>query len=518
MTTDTTVARPSTGRVPIALYPAVIAIALVAELVNVGGVSPFAAIRSWLIATAVALLLSALGRLLLGDKDRGGILAALWVLALLGGDDPRFVFVIVAATALMLLERYALPAERRTIKWAWIGRWGSRLAGLIALAVFIQSIQMGALQDAWRSLTHETPLRAGPGAVVDATDPDIYMVLLDGHTRTDVLESTFGGGNAPFIAALESHGFAVAARSRSNYTNTSETLASMFNAAHLNELDSMQRILAGAEARSAGAVTRGTINDSRMLATLHDRGYEIETIVSGWEQVPMREADVYIDTGQINEFEIGVLRRSLVGHVLEAVAPDAVSQQQRDRINGVFQALTEAPSRPGERPRFVFAHVPSPHPPWVYHADGSPRTVVELDGIYGETPATMGLSDAELTKGYAGQIADVDRRMLAALEGLDAAIAARGRPAITIIFSDHGTWIGADRGDIRLRFKNLLAVRSTDGPIPIRQNETLVNLLPAVFAAVFDQPYEPKPDTQYRIGPRDNFDLISVDDPDATSP
>jgi hypothetical protein len=280
----------------------------------------------------------------------------------------------------------------------------------------------------------------------------------------------------------------------------------------------MAQLLAGTERRPAGGVVREAINENPTLDLLRSRGYETEAILSGWEQVSMREADHVIDTGQINEFEIGVLRRSLVGHVLEAVAPDFVSAQQRDRINAVFSSLQTAPSRLGDRPRLVFAHVPSPHPPWVYNADGSPRTVVNLDAIYGETPASMGLSNEELAIGYAGQVVDVDRRMLAALVPLDAAIDAAGRPSVVIIFSDHGTWIGADGGDIRLRFKNLLAIRSTASPIPLRPNETLVNLWPSVFGALFGTEQARQPDTEYRIGARDNFDLLEVPDPDASEP
>ena len=505
---------------PIAVYPAALAVALVAELVTVGGVSPFSAVRGWIIVIVIGLLLSALGRLLLGDKDRGGVLAALWVMALLGGDDPAFALVIVAATVVFLLERYGLRSERRTIRWWWIGRWASRVAGVIALAVFIQSIQMGTLADAVRSLTHETFLRPAPPPVAaNSTDPDIYLVLLDGHTRSDVMSDVFESDESAFVGSLEADGFTVANSSRSNYTNTSETLSSMFSATHLRDMPSMAGLIAGTEMRPAGGVVREAINDNATLDLLHGRGYEVEAIVSGWEQVTMREADRFMDTGQINEFEIGILRRSLVGHALESLAPDFVSAQQRDRINGVFAALETAPTRLGARPRFVFAHVPSPHPPWVFNADGSPRTVVNLDSIYGETPASMGLTIDELKVGYRGQVIDVDRRMLASLAPLDAAIKAAGRPAVVIIFSDHGTWIGADGGDIRLRFKNLLAIRSTAGDIPLRQNETLVNLWPTVFNSLFDAGWATQPDDQYRIGARDNFDLVQVDDPDvAASP
>ena len=439
----------------------------------------------------------------------------MWVIGLLGGDDRGVPARHGGGHGLFVLERYALPPERRTIRWWWIGRWTSRVAAIIALAVVVQAIQMGTLADAWRSVTRETFLRRVDCRRPTHDDPDIYLVLLDGHTRADVMRDVFDRDIADFSGALEADGFAIADRSRSNYTNTSETLSSMFSAAHLRDMPTMAKLLAGTEARPPGGVVREAINDNPTLDLLHDRGYETEAIVSGWEQVTMREADRLVDTGQINEFEIGILRRSLVGHALEAFAPDFVSAQQRDRIAGVLRSLEAAPSRPGARPRFVFAHVPSPHPPWVYHEDGSPRTVVNLDSIYGETPASMGLDDNELKVGYRGQVVDIEGRLLDALGGLDAAIAARGRPAVTIIFSDHGTWIGADGGDIRLRFKNLLAVRSTGAPIPVDENQTLVNLWPTVFGALFGTDWERQADAQYRIGARDNFDLLEVADPDA---
>jgi hypothetical protein len=62
-------------RSPIALYPALLAIALVLELLNVSGVSPFATVRSLLVVVVVALLLSWLSRLLLRNVERGGVFA-----------------------------------------------------------------------------------------------------------------------------------------------------------------------------------------------------------------------------------------------------------------------------------------------------------------------------------------------------------------------------------------------------------------------------------------------------------
>lgn len=511
-----TVEAATRRRLPIAWYPTLLAVALVVELINVGGTSPFAATRPMILAIVGGIALAGLGRLLLGDRDRGGVFAALWVLAMLGSEDIRLTYAIVAATVLLLLERYALSPEKQTIRWPRIDKIAGRIVVVLTLAVIIQSVQLGSLKSAVRAITHETPLRPAVNtAAATSADPDIYMILLDGHTRSDVLQSVFDRHESPLEEALEADGFDTAPKSRSNYTQTAETLTSMFNQAHLADLDAMEDLLDQTEDETPGSVVRQLINDNPTWQFLHGRGYEVDSVSSGFEQVAMREADRFVDTGQLNEFEMAVLSRSLLGHLLGWLAPDAVSAQERDRIRGDFEAIATAPTWIGKGPQFVFVHVPSPHPPWVFHADGSPRTVPSGQEWLAETPASTGLTPDELKAGYGDQVEDVDRRLLEALPRLDAAIAARGRPAITIIFSDHGSWIGADGGDIRLRFKNLVAVRASGMPIKLADNETLVNLFPDLFDQLFDAGWSHQPDTEYRFGSESAFELYPVDDPDA---
>jgi hypothetical protein len=66
-----------------------------------------------------------------------------------------------------------------------------------------------------------------------------------------------------------------------------------------------------------------------------------------------------------------------------------------------------------------------------------------------------------------------------------------------------------------LRFKNLLAVRSSEGNVAFDGNQTLVNLFPKLFKDLFGVDFVPRPDTQYRFGDQSAFQLIPVDDPDA---
>ena len=184
-----------------------------------------------------------------------------------------------------------------------------------------------------------------------------------------------------------------------------------------------------------------------------------------------------------------------------------------DRIRGVFDALTTAPARASEHPTFVFAHVPSPHAPWVFAADGSPRTVSDLDSFFEDGMDSTGLDPAGSREAYAGQLVDTDRRLMVALDRLDAAIAVRGRPAVTIVFSDHGTDVGSGARGSRMRFLNLLAVRAPGDDVVMDPGTTLVNLMPDLLDQLFDIEWSPRPDTAFELGPGGRYDLVPVDDP-----
>ncbi len=479
--------RPSltASGLPIRLYPIVLALAAVGELLIVSAASPFAALRAFLAAIVIAIVMSAIGRLVFGDRDRAGLFAALGVLLIMAGRDPRVVAAVAVAVVLLVVERYFVPPERRTIEWPRISRIVAALTGVLVLALVIQAIQLGTPQRFARAVTYQTALRPAVTTPASPTDPDIYMIMLDGHARADVLEEVFAVDGSVFVDALEDRGFAVSARSESDYEVTVHTLSSMFNLALLPEIDRLSGALAGELDPPPGGVYFDVINDNAVFALLRSRGYEVDSIGSGYEEVAMREADRFVDTGQLNEFEIGMLRRTVFGNVLRVVAPDFVSAQQRARIQGVFDETVAIATTPGDRPRLLVAHVPSPHPPWVFHADGSPRTVEDLKSFFRETPEETGLTESELAEGYKGQVADTDRRLLATLDLLEWRLRSDGRPAVVVVFSDHGTWIGATGDQRDRRVRNLLAVRSTDQPVSFAPDQTLVDVFPTLFEQLF---------------------------------
>lgn len=66
--------------------------------------------------------------------------------------------------------------------------------------------------------------------------PDVYLIVLDSHLRSDVLMETFGLDNSAFITELESMGFNVLDCAMSNYAYTPLSMSSMLNMEYISTL------------------------------------------------------------------------------------------------------------------------------------------------------------------------------------------------------------------------------------------------------------------------------------------
>jgi hypothetical protein len=309
------------------------------------------------------------------------------------------------------------------------------------------------------------------------------MVLLDGYPRADVLDEVYGVDGEAFTGALRDRGFDVATESHSNYPVTALSLTSMFDMRQLADLPS---IAAGQAAGVAqGAIMHHAINDGRGLALARDHGYEVIGISGGFEQVGLREADRFIDTGPLNEFEIQALLLSGVGQGIEMLRPNTIAGAWHARLDATFGAIADVAAEPHDQPRLVFGHISSPHAPWVDHADGSLRPIPG-DGsdlgptFFQETRLMTRLSDAELSEAFLEQVQYVDSRTL---DTIDKVLASATRPTVVILFSDHGPAHALEVGGAEYRLRNLFAAFTPDRADVFPNDQTLVNVLPRLWNA-----------------------------------
>ena len=172
-----------------------------------------------------------------------------------------------------------------------------------------------------------------------ALPPDIYVVMLDGYPRADVLEFAFGYENEPFLEALASRGFTVASRSHSDYLWTHLSLTSLMHMDYVENIESMQEIIRGERPLHPGLYD--TVNHNPVFDLARRRGYQVVAIGAGYEQLAPRLADVYLDRGEMNEFELKLLNSMYIGNIVSAVAPTLASGQQAERIRSTLRFLGE---------------------------------------------------------------------------------------------------------------------------------------------------------------------------------
>ena len=493
---------------PIALGAASFLLLLVSS-----GASLFAGTRMVLIAAVVITLLTAAAGALMRDRHRGGVLALAIVLVLIVGDRPLQLAAIGLGILMLIVERIASLRRPTRTPWPLITRVANVIAAVVLVAITIKAVQDGTIGAFVADVSAEGPsfLRSDrPAAQFDPASPDIYVLMLDGYVRDDKLIDLFGYDNRPFLTELAARGFDVSSGSRSNYLLTAVSLASAFNMRHLNGETSLAALPVGNVHHVREA--RALINKNAVFSELRSRGYETIAMASGFEEVALREADRYIDTGQINEVELLSMRTTSVGTILSTIAPNFFAEQQRARIDALFRAAEQVGAEAHQRPRFVFVHIPSPHAPVVFAADGSPIDTVDLSTFYDDRATRKGMTLEEYGDLYTGQVAYLNGRVL---ETVDAILGSAARPPVIVLFSDHGSANGFRpedllQSDLDERSANLVAALTPGHHRVLGDSISLVNLFGRLLDAYFGSSHPDQPDTVYRWDGPSIFNIVPV--------
>jgi hypothetical protein len=266
--------------------------------------------------------------------------------------------------------------------------------------------------------------------------PNVYLVLLDGYPRADSLMEYFGFDNSPFLGELEVRGFEVAKQSGGRYPSTVQVVPTMMQMRPLNQLLDDQWDGSNSQHRQLWQL----LNRSPVTAAYHEAGYTTISIPPPAPAVDWRSADVVRESPWFSNFE-----EHLVGNgILRFVIP--MQAMQRAGILDSFRYLRESA---GRSRRFVFAHIYSPHAPYVFSADGEPAEPCDAECRNHAGPPNPMLGD-RLT----GQIQYLNRLTLDALDH----IIAVDPDATIVLFSDHG--LRRDRADMDEWFRTLFAARN----------------------------------------------------------
>ncbi len=262
--------------------------------------------------------------------------------------------------------------------------------------------------------------------------PDIYYIILDGYARSDVMLDRFGFDNRPFIEWLAGKGFTIARHSTANYCQTPLSLSSSLNAVYLNGLidpESTDR-----------TQLAPWIGDAALVRTFRGLGYQFVTFASGFDETEHPEAENYLTPFWYStSFHRLLIDRTPL--LWFWPGPGSGDSYTRSRERTLY-TLRELPRVARWRaPTFTFAHILSPHPPFVFGEHGED---------VGQRKRQFYLTDGELFRGYYGdrdhykkgyrdQATFLTGQIQQTIEGILANSAA---PPIIILQSDHGSGLG----------------------------------------------------------------------------
>jgi hypothetical protein len=346
--------------------------------------------------------------------------------------------------------------------------------------------------------------------------PDIYYIILDAYARGDFLRENFGYDNTGFLNWLTENGFIVAEKSQSNYAQTKLSLASSLNMDYLQSLRS--DIVNG---NGDSLLLNPMITQSAVRSNLEGLGYKIVAFETGYNWTQIEDADFYLTKrtskigefyaqGRMNGFEAMLLQNSMLLVATDAVivlpdifTPDiqAPFQDHRERILYILDSLKDAPSIQG--PKFVFAHLVIPHPPFVFAPEGD-EVVLPSQFTLAETTEIQ--DEASYITGYLNQVQFINVQMESVLSEI---LAKSDVPPVIVIQADHGPGLASMYG--RMAILNAYFLPGKDESV-IYEDISPINTFRVIFNEFFGAHYPLLEDISYFSTYQDLYDFHIVDE------
>lgn len=454
---------------------------------NAAECPPGAVLRSLATMGGIGTIAILAFRVLFNDRAIASVHASFFVLVFAGGGaffaaiDRRLAGFPVGTAAAELVALLALLAAYLGLLRSArppVRRWWASANTVLAVgaASLCFSTALLGIAAAGRKSPGAGTTIEGPARVASPDAPDVYLILLDGYGRADVLKDVLAYDNTPFLRELAKRGFWVAPRGRSNFPTTPDAVATLLN------LDYAEG------AAGAPSNPRAMIQHNRFQALAREAGYVLYSFDSGWlitSSFPLSDVEIR-SLWRLNEFE-----RSLVDvTVLGKLFPLIVRGDQRGILERNLRELRALPERPGQ-PKCVVAHIVLPHPPYLFDAAGNvPRHTSDFNlmGPWKEPD------------GYIDQLRFLNARLL---EAIDAIVAHARVPPLILLVSDHGSCfrgrVGAD--DEKLvaeRTGILLAVAAPPAQRALFYDSiTPVNAVRLLAGSAFGRPQPPVDDRVY---------------------
>jgi hypothetical protein len=376
------------------------------------------------------------------------------------------------------------------------------LLNCVATAVLVVNVMTGVPAIA-RNRRYFVRSTREAGLTAGREYPDIYYIILDGYARSDVLKSHYRTDNTAFLDELERLGFFVATRANSNYAQTYLSLASSLNFTYL---DSLVEAL-GSKSGDHGPLI-DMIQNSRVVDFLRRHNYTVVSFATGLTGTDLACAHVHLASRwELSEFQTVLQQTTLLRDILFPLLRKTPADLHRERVLYTLDMLPDAAS--GRHPAFVWAHIVSPHPPFIFNARGERPDAshfLRRDELqaWRTQSVTSTLAPRWYDEYYGPQVVYLNTLVEATVRQI---LAQSQRPPIIIIQGDHGPgslpgW-NMPRRQLLEQHAILYAAylppsdRQTQPPAQLYDSISPVNTFRVVLSTYFDTTMSLLPDRSY---------------------
>ncbi|MEX0864416.1 MAG: sulfatase-like hydrolase/transferase [Acidimicrobiia bacterium] len=299
--------------------------------------------------------------------------------------------------------------------------------------------------------------------------PNVYWFVLDGYGRADVLGEFGDVRQDSFTREMEARGFMIDSRASAAYPMSFLSIASTLSMEYVAD--------ANTDVSSEGPFYLVTQGENVVVDSLRDRGYAYVLYPGApqWSGSQCRGVeDICLAEGGLDPADRALLEMTAAASILRS----ALQSTDSDRVNPIEVVERLEGHRPSN-PFFLFAHVMSPHPPFLWSGPDCDLLERPIGSVFGDWGAT---SD------YLNAIHCLNRQLITTMDRIIDA----DPEAVIIVQGDHGPDYGVEMlnvehvwspGDIRQRFGVLSAIRlppTCDVPI----GTSLVNTFRVVLSCL----------------------------------
>ena len=235
----------------------------------------------------------------------------------------------------------------------------TKILNIIAIVLIVMPI-LTIVEYEFKKTDHivhnsETALSTLPQQKNKGTTRNIYYIILDGYPSQKVLKEVFNFDNKPFLDFLKNKGFYVAPESKSNYNATKYSLSSSLNMMYINSQHNTPP--------SADQLW-SLLNYNQVVMFLKKMGYKTVNISSGVQDTNTLAAfDLNLGNSIWNEFMNVFIESTPLKYLIPLGKLSFLNRHLKATsiLSNIYK---------GHKKTFIFAHIISPHPPYIFDRNG----------------------------------------------------------------------------------------------------------------------------------------------------